>query len=106
MGLSSDSADPKRAFHWAETFRVVAGAALAAGTTAFAEPRCVNFVSMSNCQRPRCRRGTLSLLLWAMTGHVEPHGDFRSPALIRRGIEERPLCTPERTAAGTKLGGW
>ena len=56
MGLSSGSADPKRASHWAETFWVVGGAAVAAGATAFAEPRCVNSVSMSNCLRPRCRR--------------------------------------------------
>src|SRR4029077_2941395 len=42
--------------HWAETFRFVAGTAMAAEAAAFAKPRCPDSVSMSKGQRPRCRR--------------------------------------------------
>ena len=51
-GLFSRSAGPRRTSQWVETFRFIAGIAMAAEAAAFAEPRCLSSVSMSKVSVP------------------------------------------------------
>ena len=44
-GLFSRSAGPRRTSQWVETFRFVAGIAMAAEAAAFAEPRCLSLLA-------------------------------------------------------------